>query len=92
MHQERLVGMSSATSTPTYRSVHYGTLPEESDQYSKPINSRSGSTSATYRIQYRVYRWRWLMLTALCALNVSNGMVSNSVGFLFLVDTRSRFV
>ena len=81
MQQERLQGMSSGSvsgnSTPTYRSVHYATLPEEKG-YSKPINSqsRSSSSSASYRIQYRVYRWRWLMLAALCALNISNGMVS----------------
>ena len=84
MHQERLQGMSSGgmsasgSSTPTYRSVHYATLPEEKD-YSRPISSKSRSSSssrsASYRIQYRVYRWRWLMLAALCALNISNGMV-----------------
>ena len=78
MQQERLVrvpvGMSSGNSTPTYRSVHYASLPPEGD-CSKPINSRSGSSSASYRIQYRLYRWRWLMLAVLCALNVSNGMV-----------------
>lgn len=82
MQQERLHGMSSGmsnsgSSTPTYRSVHYASLPDEPESYSKPINSksRSSSSSASYRIQYRVYRWRWLMLAALCALNVSNGMV-----------------
>ena len=80
MQQERLQGMSSGSSTPTYRSVHYATLPEEKG-YTKPINSRSrsSSSSASYRIQYRVYRWRWLMLAALCALNVSNGMVRRPV-------------
>ena len=80
-HPERLQGMSSGNSTPTYRSVHYATLPDEKD-YSvsdKPINSRSRKTTtlASYRIQYRVYRWRWFMLAALCTLNISNGMVSN---------------
>ena len=73
-----LVGMSSGNSTPTYRSVHYATLPPE-DGYSRPVNGRSNSSSASYRIQYRLYRWRWFMLAALCALNVSNGMVSTSV-------------
>ena len=77
MQQEHLEGMSSANSTPTYRSVHYATLPRETDD-SKPINSRSNSSSAGYRIHYRVYRWRWLLLAALCALNISNGMVSMS--------------
>lgn len=72
--EERLERMSSGKSTPTYRSVHYATLPEE-EGCSKPINSRSNSSSASYRIQYRVYPWRWLMLAALCALNISNGMM-----------------
>ena len=92
MQQERLQGMSSASgsSTPTYRSVHYATLPEEKG-YSKPINSRSGSrsSSASYRIQYRVYRWRWLMLAALCALNVSNGMVRRPLSCVQFVSLSS---
>ena len=27
--------------------------------------------------EYKVYRWRWLLLASLCLLNISNGMVSN---------------
>ena len=75
--------MSSGNSTPTYRSVHYAALPDEGS-YSRTVNAGSKSTSASYRLQYRVYTWRWFMLAALCALNVSNGMVSNSRSVRFL--------
>ena len=87
MHQhERLhaiVGSNSTMSAsgkspPTYRSVHYASLPDEGT-YSRTVNVRSSSTSASYRLQYRVYKWRWFMLLALCALNVSNGMVSTGM-------------
>ena len=27
--------------------------------------------------EYKVYRWRWVLLASLCLLNISNGMVSN---------------
>ena len=90
--QKHLVGMSSGSgkSTPTYRSVHYATLPAERGSSKPIINGRtsSNSTSTSYRMQYKVYRWRWLMLAALCALNVSNGMVSGSVRFRTLCSCR----
>ena len=41
-----------------------------------PSDTSSQPPSYRQQREYRVYRWRWLLLGALCLLNISNGMVT----------------
>ncbi len=57
------------TAVPTYISVQNGPITPI------PVKNFSGTSSSVASYKYRVYPWRWLMLVAVCLLNVSNGIV-----------------
>ena len=57
------------TAVPSYISVQNGPITPV------PVKNFSGTGSSVASYKYRVYPWRWLMLVAVCLLNVSNGMV-----------------
>ncbi|CAI8041265.1 Solute carrier family 49 member A3 [Geodia barretti] len=40
-----------------------------------PSDAGSGPPSHRLPREYRVYRWRWLLLSSLCLVNISNGMM-----------------
>ena len=42
-----------------------------------PFPLSTASVQRSYRMQYRVYPWRWFMLASITLLNISNGMVSS---------------
>lgn len=61
---------------PTYRNIQNGGKSKASSTGRMRTNaSGTNSTVASYRQEFRVYPWRWLMLVAVSLLNVSNGMV-----------------
>ena len=75
--------MEVNTAVPTYKSIQNGRMPPVSAVEKGIQGNKSGST-ASYKFQYRVYKWRWFMLLTVCLLNISNGMVGNEIICLFL--------
>ena len=48
-----------------------------------PFPLSTASVQRSYRMQYRVYPWRWFMLASITLLNISNGMVSSPRSLAF---------
>ena len=62
---------------PMNKNVQYGAISE-----GRGVDESGQAPVSSYRPeQYKLYPWRWFMLGTLCFLNVSNGMVSEWVGW-----------